>query len=621
MASATSSALDEMQRKLIREEEYLKDVKDSLAKSKELRTNISSILDNFQERIGRLNETITPLYQKTSVIQQKQQNVKKLLNIIDASIQFYGKTMELENTVRDGSPAQNLDEFLEKMESLKEAMAFFKSHRAYESQRENMKQTFESGCTCLESEFATLIKTETTPLDPMKIVDCLDDDYELLHFRLTGLKTLKNPEKLTKIARWMFKNASIATIRAKYAAVRSENINKTLKLIIEQQSVLTPTQSRVSKSALLKTALKKAAGRQSIQPGENLDASKDAPVNSALLLLASFLILTQQETDVSTIVFEDVSEVANVFRETIAKPLNNVLERCTVILEQYEGSFASVLTMARFALRNLNQLQSLAENVNESATYLAFNRTVFKKTSQMISDCIDKLSNDNGRFIPNDGNVHQVTAETINFLKMLAKNRPTVSQVLEVTITGGRSSAHFSKLFAQILAALGLNLKNKAASYQDEYLSALFMLNNLNYIHSCLQDEAIHLILAERHDQLSTFYRSEIKTYLSKYLECWSKVTAVFNLAEGVDERKAVRYCYSNFNREFDAVVDSQKNFCVADVQMAREIRRSVKDLVLRPYADFCSRHTNDSYSIDRQLKYDVESIEIIINRLFDASS
>ena len=60
------------------------------------------------------------------------------MNIIDASIQFYGKTMELENTVRDGSPAQNLDDFLEKMESLKEAMSFFKTHKAYEGKKENM---------------------------------------------------------------------------------------------------------------------------------------------------------------------------------------------------------------------------------------------------------------------------------------------------------------------------------------------------------------------------------------------------------------------------------------------------------------------------------------------------
>ena len=64
--------------------------------------------------------------------------MKKLLSIIDASIQFYGKTMELENFVRDGSPAQNLDDFLEKMDSLKEAISFFSSHNSYESQKENM---------------------------------------------------------------------------------------------------------------------------------------------------------------------------------------------------------------------------------------------------------------------------------------------------------------------------------------------------------------------------------------------------------------------------------------------------------------------------------------------------
>lgn len=66
--------------------------------------------------------------------------------------------------------------------------------------------------------------------------------------------------------------------------------------------------------------------------------------------------------------------------------------------------------------------------------------------------------------------------------------------------------------------------------------------------------------------------------------------------------------------------MEAQKIFCVADVQMAKDIRKKIKDLVLRPYQDFCNKHSS-AYSIDRQMKYDVESVEIIIDRLFDASS
>ena len=58
------------------DEEWLKELKDCLNKSENLKGNICSILDNFQDRIGRLSATIAPLHEKTSVIQKKQQSSK-----------------------------------------------------------------------------------------------------------------------------------------------------------------------------------------------------------------------------------------------------------------------------------------------------------------------------------------------------------------------------------------------------------------------------------------------------------------------------------------------------------------------------------------------------------------
>lgn len=114
-----------------------------------------------------------------------------------------------------------------------------------------------------------------------------------------------------------------------------------------------------------------------------------------------------------------------------------------MILEQYEGSFAGVLLMAKFAMRNSNQLQTLSTNVNCEQLYVTFSQNVYRKSSQLISDFIDKLSNDHSRFVPEDGNVHQITSNTVKFLNVLAKNRPTVNRILEITVTGGKTAAHF----------------------------------------------------------------------------------------------------------------------------------------------------------------------------------
>lgn len=92
-----------------------------------------------------------------------------------------------------------------------------------------------------------------------------------------------------------------------------------------------------------------------------------------------------------------------------------------------------------------------------------------------------------------------------------------------------------------------------------------------------------------------------------------------------------------NFNKEFDAIIDAQKNYCLVDLSLAHDIRKKIKELVLKPYKDFNSKWTfffiwfwiyifcrnpreNPDGEMDRALKYDAESVELIIDRLFDVT-
>lgn len=48
---------------------------------------------------------------------------------------------------------------------------------------------------------------------------------------------------------------------------------------------------------------------------------------------------------------------------------------------------------------------------------------------------------------------------------------------------------------------------------------------------------------------------------------------------------------FQNFNREFDYVIETQKQYCVLDVENAQMIRQQIKRLVLKPYAEFTSKY------------------------------
>lgn len=104
-------------------------------------------------------------------------DAKKLLSITEASIQFYGKTSEFESAIRRGTTNLNLDEYIELMNGLKDAIKFFNSHASYKGQLEVMKTSFDNGCDFLETEFNNCVRFESTVLDPIKIAECLDENY------------------------------------------------------------------------------------------------------------------------------------------------------------------------------------------------------------------------------------------------------------------------------------------------------------------------------------------------------------------------------------------------------------------------------------------------------------
>jgi len=78
-----------------------------------------------------------------------------------------------------------------------------------------------------------------------------------------------------------------------------------------------------------------------------------------------------------------------------------------------------------------------------------------------------------------------------------------------------------------------------------------------------------------------------------------------------------------NFTREFDSIVEQQKNYCIADRTMAARARGRIKELVLRPFVEFNKRNSQECaelFETDRQLKYDSETVEMLIDRLFDVT-
>uniref|UniRef100_A0A915Q7U4 Exocyst complex component 7 n=1 Tax=Setaria digitata TaxID=48799 RepID=A0A915Q7U4_9BILA len=578
--------------KLQQDSEWLKTFEENLEKSRNLNNEITALLESFQNRLVQLDQSIVPLYEKTVLIRRKQANIRKVLKTVEAMQQFYGRAAELECSIREGNASVEREQFIERMEQLAEAISFFSSHPTYQNQLDSMKLTFESGCCALEKEFRNMLLANSVVLDAAFIrrrnslklglnfhqYNLLNSRSSLAHgskpevisTRLRGLVTLRNVEGCAQIARWLLAYNPQGSVFKTYASIRCDNMLRTLAGTSQQEF----------------------ASNNKIGSAWEWRASDDS-VENILVLFGTLLALIEIETELISKVIADVSAEAKVQQLLFGRPLLYVVER---------GS-------------NLNAV--------EDVPYESFVKKVNDKTKEALDDFFDHLTNDSNKFVPTDGNVHQITSNTLNFLNSLMDYRQTVTSLLTATGARGNPGTHFPRLFARALSALGLNLKNKAAMYNDEILASVFLLNNNNYIHNALQNNGMFAVVGEHNSQVRSFYRSEINIYSKKYLQSWNRVVSIITVdLSTFDDRTTLKNALMAFNAELGRLISVQQDYCFSDVKLAHDIKSEIKSLICEPYAEVYARVMRSTVSkgTEKHLKYTPESLGMVIDRLFDVT-
>ncbi|OZC12402.1 Exo70 exocyst complex subunit [Onchocerca flexuosa] len=578
--------------KLQQESEWLKTFEENLKKSRNLNNEITALLESFQDRLVQLDQSIVPLYEKTALLRQKQANIRKVLKTVDAMQQFYGRAAELESSIREGNASVEREKFIERMEQLAEAISFFSSHPTYQNQLDSMKLTFESGCCALEKEFRNVLLANSVVLDAAVISEFLDNEYG--YTRLRGLVTLRNIEQCAQIARWLLTYNPEGSVIKTYANIRCDNMLRTL----------TP------------------AAQQGWSSNSKVGISLSSKSAASLRHFDS--VILQIEAELISKVIADVSAEAKVQQLLFGRPLLYVLEHGSNLMDGISCSLIPFLPLLKHINAHYLQLLSLGNNAVENVPYESFVKKINDKAKEALDGFFDHLTNDSNKFVPMDGNVHQITSNTLNFLNSLMDYRQTVTNLLIATGAKGNSATHFPRLFARALSALGLNLKNKAGAYGDETLAAVFLLNNNNYIHNALQTNGMFAVVGEHNSQVRSFYRSEINAYSKKYLQSWNRVVSIITVdLSTFDDRTTLKNALVAFNAELGRLINVQQDYCFSDVKLARDIKSEIKSLICEPYAEVYARvmRSTISKNTEKHLKYTPESLGMVIDRLFDVTA
>ncbi|KHN71640.1 hypothetical protein Tcan_02145, partial [Toxocara canis] len=88
-------------------------------------------------------------------------------------------------------------------------------------------------------------------------------------------------------------------------------------------------------------------------------------------------------------------------------------------------------------------------NASGDIPYEGFVKKLQSKCCSLLDDSLERLTNDANKFIPDDGNVHQVTSNTLNLLSSLMEYRQTVTQLLTACSPGSNPSYLLPRLFGE----------------------------------------------------------------------------------------------------------------------------------------------------------------------------
>uniref|UniRef100_A0A915KX25 Exocyst complex component 7 n=1 Tax=Romanomermis culicivorax TaxID=13658 RepID=A0A915KX25_ROMCU len=680
--SVAYRAIKYIDQKTSAEEEWLNTLTESLKKSDHLKQNMIELLDSFSTRLSTLESTVLPMYEHTGLLQQRQLNIMKTLKTVDSTLAHYSSVAELDSVLRNYEPNDDIDKYLKNMGKLKDAMKYFADNDNSKSTHlDNAKGTFEFGCSALEREFKEILRKNSTTIKPTMLLEVISDDYEIDKEKLgtVDLMPVKDVELLAKVAQWLVNNGTSTDFTNFYSDYRSLYTQKLMQNIIDhfKSNTTPPTNLKFQASPLMTRKDLGASKAQNIRKASRTYASDLAIRRTTTLAVENVTKESSMETEsenfllslcclLACVIIENelIQRIFGVQKDLTTSLMKNVINKSTnfvlsigdVLLAQIQKSLSKqdhaailcLFPLAKYLHGNDRRFDLILKFCSNSAKnkFVELPKAVDSLCVKGLEDFVEHVKIDEDKFVPKDGTVHQVTSNALIFLEQLMQIRDCILTVLS---SGQMESATnlVPKYFARVLSALGLNLRNKAelytsANFTTDYLSlkAVFMLNNFNHILRTLQKSGVmKLLVYQQNREIENFYFDQIKQFKKQYLAGWSHLLVIlmefqqkFGIHDSASmpifmqnvklkdkEREILKNTFSEFNKEFEILFNYQNSYSVPDKELAQQLRRETKEIILPKYTPFynCCHSTNFSKNPEKYVKYTPQDLIRHFDQLF----
>ncbi|XP_051888912.1 exocyst complex component 7 isoform X1 [Pristis pectinata] len=674
-ASARKRDIEE---KLRQEQETLSFIRESLEKSDQLTKNMVSILSSFESRLMQLENSIIPVHKQTENLQRLQDNVDKTLSCLDHVISYYHVAKDTEKIIKEG-PAGRLEEYLNCMAKIQKAVEYFQDNNPDSPELNRVKFLFEKGKESLESEFRNLLTRNSKPVPPVVILDLIAADEEIETTDEVLLEHL--PENILQdlicISGWLVDYGRNLDFMNVYYQIRSNQLDRSIKGLKEHFRKNSSSSGILYSPAMQNkrkdTPSKKAIKRPVFIPGHDHELRvkhlseplnekhgppmgkediMDSEIDSYIHCISAFVKLAQSEYQLLTEIIPEHHQ-KRTFDSLIQEALDSLMVEGENIVSTARRAimrhdYSAVLNIFPI-LKHLKLMKQEFDQVLQGTAASTKNKLPVLITSmettgaKALEEFADSIKNDPDKEynMPKDGTVHELTSNAILFLQQLLYFQETASAMLASQEIGTSSSSYnsefnrrlLSNYICKILGNLQLNLHSKAKVYEDTALGAVFLLNNFNYILKSLEKSELIQLVAVSQKHPDKAYKSHIEEQLQTYQRSWLKVTTP--LTEGNlpafqpgtklkdKERQAIKDRFKAFNDGLEELCKIQKSWAIPDKEQRDKIRRAQKENVTVAYRVFWQRYSNVPFTknVEKYIKYRVEQVEEMIEKLFDTSA
>ncbi|XP_072098018.1 exocyst complex component 7 isoform X8 [Mobula birostris] len=660
----SSARKRDIEEKLRQEQETLSFIRESLEKSDQLTKNMVSILSSFESRLMQLENSIIPVHKQTENLQRLQDNVDKTLSCLDHVISYYHVAKDTEKIIKEG-PAGRLEEYLNCMARIRKAVEFFQDNNPDSPELNRVKFLFEKGKESLESEFRNLLTRNSKPVPPVVILDLITADEEIETTDEVPLEHL--PENILQdlicVSVWLVDYGRSLDFMNVYYQIRSNQLDRSIKGLKEHFRK-NSSSSGILYSPAMQNKRKDTPSKKAMKrPGK--DDIMDSEIDSYIHCISAFVKLAQSEYQLLTEIIPEHHQ-KRTFDSLIQEALDSLMVEGDNIVSTARRAimrhdYSAVLNIFPI-LKHLKLMKQEFDQVLQGTAASTKNKLPVLITSmettgaKALEEFADSIKNDPDKEynMPKDGTVHELTSNAILFLQQLLYFQETASAMLASQVLGdtyhipldpreiGTSSSSYNSEFSRrllsnyickILGNLQLNLHSKAKVYEDTALGAVFLLNNFNYILKSLEKSELIQLVAVSQKHPDKTYKGHIEEQLQIYQRSWLKVTTP--LTEGNlpafqpgtklkdKERQAIKDRFKAFNDGLEELCKIQKSWAIPDKEQRDKIRRAQKENVTGAYQVFWQRYSNVPFTknVEKYMKYRVEHVEEMIEKLFDTSA